>query len=96
VTANVTANREQLEVQVIYRADNWVDAQLVRGWLQQQGLQVFLSGEYLSGAVGELPAGDLLSIRVHDHQVEQGLRLLAELREIRGEVQDDDEGDLLA
>lgn len=82
-------------MQVIYRADNWVDAQLVKGWLQEQGLPVFLSGEFLAGAMGELPAGDLLAIRVHDEEVERAMRLLAELRELRGEAVDG-EGDLRA
>ncbi|QPF76180.1 DUF2007 domain-containing protein [Roseateles sp. DAIF2] len=44
--------------------DNPIEANLLLGLLQQQGLRVWLLGEQLLGAVGELPAAGLLRLVV--------------------------------
>lgn len=41
---------------IIYRAANITDAHLVRHLLEAEGIAAFVQGEYLQGAVGELPA----------------------------------------
>lgn len=46
--------------------DNPIEANLLLGLLQQQGLQVWLLGEQLLGAVGELPACGLLRLVVDE------------------------------
>jgi hypothetical protein len=47
-----------------YHAANPVDAQLVVDLLASEGIAAFTQGQYLSGAVGELPAGELLLVWV--------------------------------
>ena len=42
-------------MRVVYEAENLVDAHLVRGVLEQAGIPVWVRGEYLTGAMGELP-----------------------------------------
>lgn len=51
-------------MQTIYRADNLFDAHLVKDALEAEGIPAFISGEYLTGAVGQLPAMDFIAVMV--------------------------------
>lgn len=57
----------------IYRAANSTEAHVIRGLLEQQGIQVHLFGEELSSGIGELPA-DVIEVEIH---VPKGYRQLA-------------------
>lgn len=57
-------------MQIIYRAANLIDAHLVKGSLEQEGIHAFVSGEHLIGGVGQLPASDLVTVMVADHDAE--------------------------
>ncbi|MDR2013306.1 MAG: DUF2007 domain-containing protein [Rhodanobacter sp.] len=75
-------------MKIVYRAENIIDAHLVRNALAQEGIVAFVSGEYLTGALGELPALDLVAIMVAEHDVERAVFIArsvdAALREERG------------
>jgi putative signal transducing protein len=60
-------------VKIVYRAENIIDANLVKGALAQEGITAFVSGEYLTGAIGELPAWNLVAVMVADLDVERAL-----------------------
>jgi hypothetical protein len=60
-------------VKIVYRAENIIDANLVKGALAQEGIVAFVSGEYLTGAIGELPAWNLVAVMVADLDVERAL-----------------------
>jgi len=47
---------------IVYRAESIVDAQLVFDELKAAGLSVRITGSYLSGAIGEVPPGELVTI----------------------------------
>lgn len=47
---------------IIYQAENIIDAQLVFDELKAAGFSVRISGSYLSGAIGEVPPGELVTI----------------------------------
>jgi len=49
---------------VVYEADNLIEAHMLRGLLEQRGLRVNISGEYLLGAMGDLPARGLVRVLV--------------------------------
>lgn len=49
---------------VIYRAANIADAHLIRQMLEAEGIHAFIQGEYLQGAVGELPANTEILVQV--------------------------------
>ncbi len=49
---------------IVYRAANMVDAQLVLDELKAAGLSARISGQYLSGAVGEIPPNEAISVWV--------------------------------
>ncbi|RKF21507.1 DUF2007 domain-containing protein [Alginatibacterium sediminis] len=44
---------------VFYRAGHQIEAQLIRGAFQQQGLEVMFPQSFLSGGLGELPGAVL-------------------------------------
>jgi len=47
---------------IVYRAANLVEAQLVVDELAAGGMRSRVTGTYLSGAIGELPPGDVLGV----------------------------------
>jgi hypothetical protein len=53
-------------MRVVYRAENIVDAHLVKDALEQAGMPAFINGESLIGGVGQLPARDFLTVGVPD------------------------------
>lgn len=50
----------------IYRAANVTDAHLIRQMLEAEGISAFILGEYLQGAIGELPANTEVRVQVGD------------------------------
>lgn len=65
------------KVKQAYQAANPVDAQLVVDLLASEEISAFTQGQYLSGAVGELPAGELLRVWVPDEDVERARAVIA-------------------
>jgi hypothetical protein len=63
---------------VVYEAENLIDAHLVRGRLQGEGVEAWVRGEFLTGAMGELPVGGLLAVCVGDEHLARAQALLAE------------------
>jgi hypothetical protein len=83
-------------MKIIYRAENIIDANLVKGTLALEGIVALISGEYLTGAIGELPAWNLLAVMVSDIDVERAAPIVqaihADLRDARaagGDFADD-------
>jgi len=57
-------------VQIVHHAANLADAHLLRQLLEDAGIPVYLNGEYLQGAIGELPANTPILLMVPDEHVE--------------------------
>ncbi|KJV30738.1 DUF2007 domain-containing protein [Luteibacter yeojuensis] len=51
-------------MRIVYHAQNLIDAHLVRDALAQAEIPAFISGEYLTGAMGELPVMGLVAVMV--------------------------------
>jgi hypothetical protein len=49
---------------IVYRAENLFDAHLVKDALEHAEIPAFISGEYLTGGVGQLPAMDYIAVMV--------------------------------
>lgn len=64
-------------MQIIYRAENIIDANLVKAALAAEGVVAFVSGEYLTGAIGELPAWNLVAVMVAGHDVERAMPVVS-------------------
>lgn len=57
-------------MRIVYHAQSLIDAHLVRDALEQAEIPAFVSGEYLIGAIGELPAMGIVSVMVPDAAVD--------------------------
>jgi hypothetical protein len=80
-------------MRVVYEAENIIDAHLVKGVLEQAGLPVYIRGEYLTGAIGELPVAGLVAVCVPAICVEEANRLLVRFhnqRDAKPELLDDE------
>ena len=49
---------------IVYNAANSLDANMIKGLLEQYNIRSFVQGEYLQGGVGELPTADLVTVSV--------------------------------
>jgi hypothetical protein len=49
---------------IVYEAENIIDANLVKNALEHDGIPAFVSGQYLTGAIGELPPMALVKVMV--------------------------------
>ncbi len=67
-------------MQVVYHAENLVDAHLVKHALEAAGIPVFVLGEYLTGAMGELPMQGLIQVCVPDAALADARDCLAEMQ----------------
>jgi hypothetical protein len=76
-------------MKIIYRAENLIDANLVKLALADAGIRAFVGGEQLTGGVGQLPAMDLVTVMVAEPDVERGLAIAADIdaRLSRGEFE---------
>lgn len=77
---------------IAYRAANIADAHLVRQMLEAEGIPAFIQGEYLQGAVGELPANTEIFVRVSDDRYDDA-RAVVEAWESGEPVVFDDDAD---
>lgn len=48
----------------VYQAQNSLDAHLVKGLLQNHGIDAHVFGDFLQGALGELPAFGMVEVHV--------------------------------
>lgn len=65
----------------VYSAQNPVDAHIVKGLLEQQGITALVNGEYLQGGIGELPLIDLVTVRVAESDVVAAREIIREYEE---------------
>ncbi len=76
-------------MRAIYDAENVVDAHLVKHALEAAGIPAFIRGEYLTGALGDLPVQGLVQVCVPTAAVADAEAILAELDLARGTLDDD-------
>ena len=78
-------------MRIIYRAENIIDANLVKNALELDGIAAFVSGEYLTGAIGELPVWNLVAVMVDESDVERALPVAQAIDAALREWRDDGE-----
>lgn len=64
-------------MQRIYEPRDLLEAEMLRGMLAAEGIEVYMSGRHLIGAVGELPVAGLLGLMAPDDQAERARQLIA-------------------
>jgi len=60
----------------VYEAEHLIDAHLVRGRLLAEGIEAIVRGEFLTGAMGELPVSGLVVVCVAEADAGRALDLL--------------------
>lgn len=63
---------------IIYHAANSLDANMIKGLLEQYNIRAFVQGEYLQGGAGELPAADLVTVGVADEHEAEAKKIINE------------------
>lgn len=66
-------------MRIVYQAENIVDAHLVKHALESAGIHAYVSGEYLTGGMGQLPAMDLVAVMVDDIDWEAASPIAADI-----------------
>lgn len=70
---------------IAYRAETLIDAHLVKDALERAEIPAFVTGEYLTGGVGQLPAMDYVSVMVPESAREPAARVVAEVAQALAE-----------
>ena len=75
----------------VYQAENSIDAHLVRGVLEQHGIPAYVFGDFLAGAIGELPVWGLVEVHVANQHYADAEALVHELARDDGSALIEDE-----
>lgn len=75
----------------VFRGSDYIEAQLIAGLLRQAGIDVYLQGALLQGALGDLPATGHLAIFVDDSDRTAAERIIKEYE--RGELAIDEDSE---
>lgn len=79
-------------MKIVYRAENIIDANLVKNALEAENIPAFVSGYYLTGAIGDLPPMSRVNVMVSEIDVERARtvaeRVDADLAEFRANPDD--------
>lgn len=62
----------------VYSASNSIDAHIVKGMFEQEGIAARVDGEYLQGGIGELPLIGLVTVSVAEEDYEKAVKVLHE------------------
>ena len=60
----------------VYEASHSVEAHMIKHLLEQGGLKAFVQGEYLQGAMGELPVTGLVRVMVNDEDYQEAREII--------------------
>ncbi|WP_020405252.1 DUF2007 domain-containing protein [Hahella ganghwensis] len=60
----------------VFEASNMLEAHVVNGVLQAEGINSFVQGEYLQGGIGDLPVSGMVRVAVNDVDYEQARAII--------------------
>lgn len=63
---------------IIYKAQDIIEAHIVAGLLNAEGIESHVSGHYLQGGIGELAVAGFANVHVLDEDVLQAKQVIAE------------------
>lgn len=67
---------------VLHALDS-IEANLIKGLLESEGIKSQILGEYLQGAIGELPANNLIRVVVDESDYEKATTIIDNWREAK-------------
>jgi len=65
-------------MKLIYRAGDIIEAHIVSGLLQANGIEAHVSGHYLQGGIGELAPAGFANIHVQDTDIALASQIIEE------------------
>lgn len=74
----------------VYEAANITDAHMIRDLLVQAGIPAHLHGEYLQGALGELPVGGMIFVQVPEAHAGRARQIIDDWTQATPDPLDDD------
>ena len=74
----------------VYRSSDYIEGQLLKGLMEQEGMQVFLTGAALQGGLGEVPVMGHISISVNEVDHRRAQEIVESFE--RGDFALEDEG----
>ena len=63
-------------MKIIYNARDIIEAHIVSGMLNAEGIDTYVGGLYLQGGVGDLAASDFANVQVADEDIKIALPLI--------------------
>lgn len=70
-------------MKTVLHALNSIEANIIKGVLESEGINAQVVGEYLQGAVGELPANGLIRVMVAESDYENANAIIEDWREAK-------------
>lgn len=67
-------------MKIIYKASDTIEAHIVAGMLNANGIRAYVGGYYLQGGIGDLAAMDFANVSVADEDVEPALRVIRDYK----------------
>jgi hypothetical protein len=74
----------------IYSAETTTDAHLIKGLLEQQGINAYVSGHYLQGAFGELPVINMIQVMVEQADHSRAQQIMRDYAAGKFEIDEND------
>jgi len=72
-------------MQIIYKARDIIEAHIVAGMLNANGIETHVGGYYLQGGIGDVAVFDFANVQVADEDVVAALPLVAEYEGVESE-----------
>ena len=66
------------EMHSVYTASNSIQAHLIKILLQGEGIESHVAGDYLQGAMGELPVVGMMEVMVNEADLQQAKVIIIE------------------
>jgi len=63
-------------MKIVYRANDAIEAQLMKNMLKQVDIDAFIHGDILQGGIGELQAFGLVQVLVHEEDYYQAKQVI--------------------
>lgn len=63
-------------MQIIYRAANIIEGHIVAGMLEASGIESYVGGHYLQGAIGDLSPMGFVNVFVEDTHIDRALSII--------------------
>tara|TARA_R110002096_G_scaffold181511_9_gene359213 strand:+ start:2077 stop:2298 length:222 start_codon:yes stop_codon:yes gene_type:complete len=70
-------------MKTVLHALNSLEAHIIKGLLESEGISANIVGEYLQGAMGELPANGLIRVVVEESDYERATLVIDNWREAK-------------